>query len=102
MKIENWKLKIYQPVSQIPKGKVVTYGQVSKVLGLRSPRIIGRVLHQNKDPKKVPCHRVVFADGSLSKSYAFGGLEKQREKLQREGVRFIRGKVDMRLSCSRS
>jgi len=83
----NYKL-VYHLVSLIPKSKVLTYGNVAEILTLQSPRLIGKILHQNKDPKKVPCHRVVFADGSLSKNYAFGGLKGQYLRLKEEGVSF--------------
>ncbi len=89
MKYQN---EVYKIVSKIPKGKVMTYGQIAKKLKI-SPRLVGSILHANKDPKNIPCHRVVFADGSLSKSYAFGGIAKQKEKLMKEEVKFIKGKV---------
>ena len=80
--------KIYQCVSKIQKGSVLTYGQIAKQLGLKSPRIIGFYLHKNTNPEKIPCHRVVFFDGSLSKAYAFGGEKAQRNILISEGVLF--------------
>lgn len=80
--------KIYQCVSTIQKGSVTTYGQIAKQLGLKSPRIVGFYLHKNTNREKIPCHRVVFSDGSLSKAYAFGGEEEQRRKLLSEGVLF--------------
>ena len=80
--------KIYQCVSKIQKGSVLTYGQIAKQLGLKSPRIVGFYLHKNTNPEKIPCHRVIFSDGSLSKAYAFGGEKVQRKKLISEGVFF--------------
>lgn len=85
--------RIYKLVSRIPKGKVMTYGQIAKKLGIKSPRFVGQVLHRNIDPKKITCHRVVFADGSLSHSYAFGGIKKQKELLKSEGIEFKGGRV---------
>lgn len=82
------KKLIYQLVSLIPKGKVLTYKIISDFLGINSARLVGQILHQNKNPKKIPCHRVIFSDGALSKNYAFGGKEKQKEKLEKEGVKF--------------
>lgn len=93
--------KIYSFVSKIPRGQVATYGQVAKAVGLKSARTVGQILHKNIDPKKVPCHRVVFADGSLSKNYAFGGERGQRTKLESERVEFVKGKVDMEKSSIR-
>jgi methylated-DNA-protein-cysteine methyltransferase-like protein len=51
---------------------------------------------QPPDPENIPCHRVVFKDGSLSKAFLFGGENRQRELLEAEGVKFVGGKVDMR------
>lgn len=93
---------VYHLVSLIPKGKVLTYGKVAEILSIKSPRLIGRILHQNKNPKKVPCHRVVFADGALSKSYAFGGLKGQYLRLKNEGVEFypVNGRFQDRIKVN--
>ena len=46
----------------------------------------------------IPCHRVVFKDGSLAGSFAFGGPDVQRRMLEAEGVLFdAQGRVDMSL-----
>lgn len=79
---------IYHLVSLIPKGKVLTYGQIAKFLEIKFSRLVGQVLHQNKDPKNIPCHRVVFGDGGLALSYSFGGIKKQEKQLEKEGVKF--------------
>jgi O-6-methylguanine DNA methyltransferase len=84
--------KIFNYVSKIPKGKVTTYGKIAKKIGT-SARAVGKFLHKNKNPKKVPCHRVVFSDGSLSKNYAFGGIKKQKELLLKEKVKFSKDKA---------
>jgi len=93
---------VYHLVSLIPKGKVLTYGKVAEILSIKSPRLIGRILHQNKNPKKVPCHRVVFAHGTLSKSYAFGGLKGQYLRLKNEGVEFylLNGRIQDRIKVN--
>jgi methylated-DNA-protein-cysteine methyltransferase-like protein len=45
----------------------------------------------------VPCHRIVFADGSLAPGFAFGGADEQQRMLEAEGVGFLpNGKVDLR------
>lgn len=89
--------KIYEIVSGIPKGKVVTYGDIAAVLGI-NPRVIGYALHANKNDQTVPCHRVVFKDGSLASGYAFGGKDIQRKLLASEGVNFTGEKVDLKTS----
>jgi methylated-DNA-protein-cysteine methyltransferase-like protein len=86
--------QVYEVVRGIPEGKVMTYGQVAKQIGTRDARRVGQALHANKNPD-VPCHRVVFADGSLAPGYAFGGPEEQKKRLEKERVKFVGGKVDM-------
>lgn len=84
--------KIYEEVKKIPKGKVATYGEIARKVGT-TPRVVGFALHRNPDPKNIPCHRVVFKDGSLAPGYLFGGKEKQKELLLSEGVRFQNDRV---------
>lgn len=85
---------VYKVVLQIPKGKVATYGQVAEMVKRSdpnikiSPRQVGYLLHKNPNPDKIPCHRVVSRDGSLSSNFAFGGKSAQKEKLACEGVVF--------------
>lgn len=106
--------RVYAAVRTIPKGRVATYGQIARMIGTRdarqvgphsakasrgkhalNPRTVGWALHANRD-QKVPCHRVVFADGSLAPGYAFGGPDEQRKRLKSEGVEFTKsGKVDL-------
>ena len=81
--------KVYKFVKNIPRGKVATYGQIALHLGNRNfARVVGNILHSNPDPEHIPCHRVVNAQGKLSRSYAFGGIEAQRRLLVSEGVVF--------------
>lgn len=83
------KEKIYEFVKTIPKGKVATYGQIAIYLGNKKmARVVGNILHNNTDPKNIPCHRVVNSNGRLAYSYAFGGLDAQRSLLESEGVVF--------------
>lgn len=88
--------EFYEVVKQIPKGKVMSYGQVAMAAGfIGCARQVGFALHKNPDPKNIPCHRVVFADGRLSPAFAFGGENRQRQLLKDEGVMFVGDKVDM-------
>ncbi len=98
MEKTNLKQKVYDFVKKIPKGKVVTYGQVAKAVGLKfgAQLFVGKVLHENPDPAHIPCHRVVFFDGHLAENFAFGGLEGQKTKLKEEGVKFVLDKVKMK------
>ena len=59
--------EVYQAVERVPKGKVTTYGDVARMVGRpRAARQVGWALHQNPRPGIVPCHRVVFRDGSAT------------------------------------
>lgn len=89
------KEKVLGFVAKIPKGKVTTYGRIAKAIGLKSPRTVGKVLHHNPDPKRFPCHRVVFADGSLSDNFAFGGKKRQIALLKKENISFIAGRIKL-------
>lgn len=82
--------RVYTVVRRIPRGRVATYGQVAALAGApRNARFVGFALHANPQPGVIPCHRVVFRDGSLAPGFAFGGPERQRALLTDEGVRFI-------------
>ena len=88
--------RIYNVVSQIPKGKVATYGQVAQLAGnKRWARVVGYALHNNPDQSKIPCHRVVNRDGKVAKAFVFGGENEQIRLLQNEGVEVVEGKVDL-------
>ena len=95
--------KTYAAVRAIPSGKVAPYGQIARLIGEpRKARFVGYAMHDNPDPwdpkthTGIPCHRVVFKDGSLAPGFAFGGPEEQRLRLEAEGVTFTEdGRVDM-------
>ena len=78
---------VYEVVKKVPAGKVITYGEVARACGSpRASRQVGWALHENPEPGVIPCHRVVFKDGSLTTGFAFGGVEVQKALLENEGV----------------
>lgn len=79
--------KVFKVVKKIPRGRLMTYGQVAKIVVV-DPRMVGWALHSNKD-KNVPCHRVVNKDGRLAPNFAFDGWREQKKMLGEEGVKFI-------------
>ncbi|MCH9275066.1 MGMT family protein [Bifidobacterium amazonense] len=82
--------RVYDVVRRIPRGMVATYGQVAALAGRpRSARFVGFALHANPEPGVIPCHRVVFRDGSLAPGFAFGGPDEQRRLLEGEDVAFV-------------
>ena len=90
------KEKVYGFLLTIPKGKVVTYGQIAEHFGNKKlARVVGNILHSNPDENKYPCYKVVDSRGNLSKQFAFGGIEKQKEKLERDGITVINYRVSL-------
>jgi methylated-DNA-protein-cysteine methyltransferase-like protein len=90
---------VYQLVRQIPRGKVLTYGDVAALLGRpRHARWVGYALSKLEQPSDVPWHRVVNHRGALSTGRAWpGGDEWQRTLLEEEGVTFdIAGHIPLR------
>ena len=90
------KQNLYDLLLTIPRGCVVTYGQLAEMLGnKRLARVVGNALHANPDGDKYPCYKVVNGRGELSEAYAFGGIEEQRRRLQADGITVENGKVDL-------
>lgn len=88
--------KIYDVVKNIPYGYVMNYSMVAELAGYPTRvRQVGKALHDNPDPRHIPCHRVVMKDGSLTDAFVFGGAGEQRKRLELEGVTFKGDKVDM-------
>src|SRR3989344_4710803 len=87
LKQNNFFEKVYEIVRKIPKGKVMTYGQIAEKLSTKDARRVGHALHANKDAT-TPCHRVVNREGRLANSFAFDGAGEQRRRLEAEGVTF--------------
>ena len=90
------KEKVYNYLKKIPKGKVVTYGQIAEYLGNKNlARVVGNILHKNPNENEYPCYKVVNANGKLSKNFAFGGVEGQKKKLEDDGIVVEDYKVDL-------
>lgn len=89
--------KIYEVVKQIPYGKVATYGQVAELAGLYGkPRVVGYALYHVTQNSKIPWHRVINAKGEISRSSLRDGNDDlQQELLQKEGIAFVSGKIDL-------
>jgi len=87
--------RVYDVTAQIPYGKVATYGQIARLSdNPRAARAVGALMRCNTNPKHIPCHRVVGANGSLV-GYALGGISAKRKKLISEGVLFHTTHVDL-------
>lgn len=88
--------QVHLAVRGIPRGRVATYGQIARLLGVpRGARAVGWALRAlgERSGRRVPWHRVLGAGGRITLP-GLGG-EIQRRKLRQEGVRFSRGGVDL-------
>lgn len=78
---------VWAVVSEIPRGRVATYGQIAEAAGLpRRWRLVGRVLRRLPDRSAVPWHRVVNARGEISARGDPSGEREQARLLRAEGV----------------
>jgi len=79
---------IYRLVRQVPPGKVVTYGQVARVVGGCSARMVGFAMASLQEGMNVPWQRVINAKGRIS-PHGFGyGSALQKQLLEEEGIIF--------------
>jgi len=79
--------RVLRIIASIPRGTVLSYGEVADRAGLRSARLVGRILAQTDD--NIPWHRVLRADGSPTPHLA----AKQTALLRAEGILFRNGRV---------
>jgi len=87
--------RIYATVRRIPRGSVSTYGWIAERAGLpRRARLDGHALRVLRSGTGVPWHRVINAQGRSSFPRGSHGQLEQRRRLEDEGVRFVRGRVD--------
>ena len=82
---EGFLRRVYDITARIPRGKVSTYGQIAFLAGSpRAARIVGAAMY--RAPAGLPCHRVLYRDGSLCPGEIFGGPGRQREMRRRRGA----------------
>ncbi len=91
--------KIYTILRKVPKGKVVTYGQLARLAGSpRAARAVGTCMRNNPDAPRTPCHRVVASNGSMHGYSGGDGIPTKIKMLREEGVQFKGGRVDLKIS----
>ena len=90
--------RVYDLVSCIPRGKITTYQEIARALGIRSSQAVGQALKRNPFAPTVPCHRVVKSTGEIGGF--FGCVEGARIQdkialLNAEGVLVSDGRIDL-------
>lgn len=84
--------KIYKKLLEVPKGKITTYGELAKAVGLKNgQRAVGKIMNKNPYPVIIPCHRVIKSDGKIG-GYAYGE-EIKSNMLAKEGIKIQNGKI---------
>lgn len=91
----DYRERVFRIVRAIPRGHVMTYGQIAEILGEGyTPRTVGFVMHSAND--KTPWHRVINAQGGCSTRGLVLPHDKQQRMLEAEGVAFNeRGRCDL-------
>lgn len=80
--------RVYGVVSRIPRGKVLSYGEVAEAAGKPgAARAVGNAMARNPICLFIPCHRVVASNG-LGGFGGDGGVEQKRKLLGLEGLRY--------------
>jgi methylated-DNA-protein-cysteine methyltransferase-like protein len=89
--------RVYAAVRAIPRGRVATYGEIARLIGVpRGARAVGWALRalSPAEERRVPWHRVVGAGGRIALRDGWGPAL-QRRRLLREGVRFKGARVEL-------
>ncbi|AUD78123.1 DNA-binding protein [Kangiella profundi] len=94
-RMQHFRKQVYYWVKQIPYGKVSSYGRIAKLAGFpRHARHVSKALGLAHSDLKLPWHRVIGSDGQIAFNADNPYYAEQRQRLKKEGVRFIKGKVD--------
>lgn len=86
----SFRERVYELALRIPAGRVMSYGQIARVLGVGyDARAIGNIMHATpKDGRSIPWHRVINAQGGCSTAGVTTPPDLQQRLLENEGVVF--------------
>lgn len=91
-----YRERVYEIVRCIPRGRVMTYGQIAEMLGEGyTARTVGYAMHA-ADEETTPWQRVINSQGACSTSRVILPPDKQQRMLEAEGIEFnARGRCDL-------
>ena len=93
---KRYRERVYRLVRSIPRGHVMTYGQIAEILGEGyTPRTVGFVMHGSDD--RTPWHRVINAQGRISLPEDSTSYQEQKRRLAMEGIQFNNNKINLRI-----
>tara|TARA_Y100001949_G_scaffold26672_1_gene19709 strand:- start:811 stop:1110 length:300 start_codon:yes stop_codon:yes gene_type:complete len=85
-------VKVYKKLLEVPEGKITTYGDLAKAVGLKNgQRVIGTIMKKNPFPVIIPCHRVIKFNGEIG-GYSYGKKIKSN-MLSKEGIEIKDGRI---------
>ena len=95
---KKYRRRVYEIVSAIPVGRVMTYGQIAEILGESyTPRTVGFVMHA-AETENVPWQRVINSQGACSTGRMTVPVNLQQSILESEGVKFNdKGRCDLKI-----
>ena len=86
--------RVYEVASQIPHGRVTSYGLIAKYLGApRSSRAVGYAMTAAVDREDIPTHRVVNRNGLLTGKHHFPGTNLMQQLLENEDILIVNDQV---------
>jgi methylated-DNA-protein-cysteine methyltransferase-like protein len=93
---DSWVKSVWQVVRGIPRGHVLTYGEVARLAGMsRAARRVSMAMRRAPPGMTLPWHRVVNAQGKISFPADSSGYRRQKDLLEKEGVVFLKGRIDL-------
>ncbi len=92
--MNQFTIDVIETIKSIPKGKVMTYGQIATFCGNPfGARQVSRILHSSSKKHNLPWHRVINSKGMISIRGA--GELMQLERLSEEGIECLNNKIDL-------
>ena len=97
MPTDSFYERVYRVIARIPRGRVMTYGQIADYVGApRSARRVGQALSQTPADRRLPWHRVVNRSGRISERWPAARMDYQAQLLRDEGIFFeADGRIDL-------
>ena len=94
--VESFEQAVYRVTRQIPRGKVVSYGEVARMAGYPGyARHVSKAFNQAPKDLELPWHRVINAQGKISFPVEHDNYQTQKQRLQDEGVTVIGNKISL-------
>lgn len=91
MRKESFNERCYSLLKKVPKGKVTTYKALAQAMKTKAYRAVGNAMNKNPYAPKVPCHRVVNANGEIGGFVK--GVKRKIEMLKKEGIKVKNNKI---------